>query len=83
VISSRDGAAFDVLAVMSKFMAVAMPMVELIRSATQNPARALRQPELGSLVPGRTGDATILHQVDGRFNHVDGLCCTNHQGFPA
>ena len=61
-----DGPAFDVLAVMSKFMALGMPMVEVIRSSTQNPARALRRPELGSLTPGTPGDATILQQVEGR-----------------
>lgn len=66
-----DGPAYDVLAVMSKFMALGMPLDEVIRSATQNPARALRRPELGSLTPGTPGDATILQQVEGRFEHVD------------
>ncbi len=66
-----DGPAFDVLAVMSKFMALGMPMIEVIRAATQNPARALRRPELGSLKPGTPGDATILELATGRFEHVD------------
>lgn len=66
-----DGPAHDVLAVMSKFMALGMPMTEVIRAATQNPARALRRPELGSLIPGTPGDATILELAAGRFEHVD------------
>ncbi len=66
-----DGPAFDVLAVMSKFMALGMPMIEVIRAATQNPARALRRPELGSLKPGTPGDAAILELATGRFEHVD------------
>ncbi len=66
-----DGPSFDVLAVMSKFMALGMPMIEVIRAATQNPARALRRPELGSLKPGTPGDATILELATGRFEHVD------------
>jgi dihydroorotase len=66
-----DGPAHDVLAVMSKFMALGMPMTEVIRAATQNPARALRRPELGSLIPGTPGDATILELAAGRFKHVD------------
>lgn len=66
-----DGPAHDVLAVMSKFMALGMPMTEVIRAATQNPARALRRPELGSLIPGTPGDATILELEAGRFEHVD------------
>jgi len=66
-----DGPAHDVLAVMSKFMALGMPLTEVIRATTQNPARALRRPELGSLKPGTPGDATILELADGRFEHVD------------
>lgn len=66
-----DGPAHDVLAVMSKFMALGMPLTEVIRATTQNPARALRRPELGSLKPRTPGDATILELADGRFEHVD------------
>lgn len=66
-----DGPAYDVLAVMSKFMALGMPLTEVIRAATQNPARALRRPELGSLKPGTPGDATVLDLRAGSFEHVD------------
>lgn len=66
-----DGPAYDVLAVMSKFMALGMSLTEVIRATTQNPARALRRPELGSLTPGTPGDATILELAGGRFEHVD------------
>lgn len=66
-----DGPAYDVLAVMSKFLALGMPLVEVIRAATQNPARALLRPELGSLKPGTPGDATVLDLRAGKFEHVD------------
>lgn len=66
-----DGPAHDVLAVMSKFMALGMTLTEVIRATTQNPARALRRPELGSLAPGSSGDATVLELAEGRFEHVD------------
>lgn len=66
-----DGPAHDVLAVMSKFMALGMSLTEVIRATTQNPARALRRPELGSLKPGTPGDATVLELAEGRFEHVD------------
>lgn len=66
-----DGPAHDVLAVMSKFMALGMPLTEVIRATTQNPARALRRPELGSLRTGSPGDATVLELAQGRFEHVD------------
>lgn len=66
-----DGPAYDVLAVMSKFMALGMPLTEVIRAATENPARALRRPELGSLAVGTPGDVTILDLADLRMDHVD------------
>ena len=66
-----DGPAHDVLAVMSKFMALGMSLTEVIRATTRNPACALRRPELGSLKPGTPGDATVLELAEGRFEHVD------------
>lgn len=66
-----DGPAHDVLAVMSKFLALGMSLTEVIRATTQNPARALRRPELGSLRIGTPGDATVLELATGRFDHVD------------
>ncbi len=66
-----DGPAFDVLAVMSKFMALGMSLTEVIRATTQNPANALRRPEIGSLRVGTPGDATILELSDRPMEHVD------------
>lgn len=66
-----DGPAYDVLAVMSKFMALGMPLTEVIRATTANPARALRRPELGSLTVGTSGDATVLELADRPMDHVD------------
>lgn len=66
-----DGPAHDVLAVMSKFMALGMPLTEVIRATTANPARALRRPELGTLAIGTPGDATVLELADVRREHVD------------
>lgn len=66
-----DGPAHDVLAVMSKFLALGMPLGEVIRAVTANPARAVRREELGTLRPGAVGDATILRLEDRRVRHVD------------
>lgn len=68
---SVDGPAYDVLAVMSKFMALGMPLVEVIRAATQNPARALRRNDLGTLRPGAAGDATVIDLREEPAEHVD------------
>lgn len=70
-ILSKDGPAHDLLAVMSKFWCLGMELDDVIRAATETPARALRRPELGSLRPGTPGDATILRIEEGEFDYVD------------
>jgi dihydroorotase len=66
-----DGPAFDLLTTMSKFICLGMPLVEVIRSATENPAKALRRPDLGSFKQGSAGDASIVAIEDGVFDYVD------------
>jgi dihydroorotase len=66
-----DGPAHDVLAVMSKFVALGMPLAEVVRTVTENPAKALRREYIGTLRPGSAGDATILELRSGDFEHVD------------
>lgn len=66
-----DGPAFDVLAVMSKFMALGMSLTDVIAATTINPAKALRCPELGTFAVGAAGDATVLELCEGEFSHTD------------
>ncbi len=66
-----DGPAHDVLAVMSKFVALGMPLVEVVRAVTENPAKALRREDIGTLRSASAGDATILELRSGDFEHVD------------
>lgn len=68
-----DGPAHDVLAVMSKFMALGMTLTEVIAATTANPARALRRDDIGTLRVGAAGDATILVEAAGSFVHTDVL----------
>ncbi|PVE24422.1 amidohydrolase/deacetylase family metallohydrolase [Microvirga sp. KLBC 81] len=68
-----DGPAFDLLTTMSKFLCLGMPLDEVIRAATQNPALALRRPELGTFKSGSAGDASILELQDGAFDYVDSV----------
>jgi dihydroorotase len=70
---SVNGPAFDVLAVMSKFMALGMTLEEVITATTAAPARALRREDIGTLRVGAAGDATILDEVRGRFLHTDAM----------
>ncbi len=66
-----DGPAYDLLEVMSKFLALGMPLNDVIRAATSNPAAAMRRTELGSLAPGSAGDASVIELRKGSFTHVE------------
>jgi dihydroorotase len=68
-----DGPAYDVLAVMSKFMALGMSVTEVIAATTVNPAKAVRRDDIGTLRVGAAGDATILVEASGSFQHTDVL----------
>ncbi|CAM5762780.1 Deacetylase [Labrys miyagiensis] len=61
------GPAYDQVTTLSKFLALGMPLGEIIAASTVNAARALRRPELGSLKPGSVGDASILSVDEGTF----------------
>jgi dihydroorotase len=66
-----DGPAFDLLTTLSKFLCLGMPLADVIKAATENPAKALKRPELGTFKPGSVGDASILELQDGAFDYVD------------
>ncbi|KMO16901.1 amidohydrolase/deacetylase family metallohydrolase [Methylobacterium platani] len=66
-----EGPAFDLLTTMSKFLCLGMPLVEVIRAATDNPARALTRADLGTFRTGAAGDASVLSLDSGRFDYVD------------
>ncbi|MCF3932050.1 amidohydrolase/deacetylase family metallohydrolase [Acuticoccus sp. M5D2P5] len=66
-----DGPAHDLLAVMSKFLALGMDLTDVIRCSTENPAKIIRRPELGSLKVGTPGDATVLELRHEPVEHVD------------
>ena len=68
-----DGPAFDLITTMSKFLSIGMPLADVVRCATSEPARALRRPELGALKPGGPGDASLLRREQGAFEFVDSI----------
>lgn len=58
---------------MSKFLALGLPVEEVVASVTSRAAAALgRSEEIGSLAPGMAGDAAVLDIEEGRFTFVDG-----------
>ena len=61
----------DMLGVVNKLMALGVPLDELIRRSTWNPARAIGQTQLGNLSVGSTADLAVLRLESGAFGLLD------------
>jgi dihydroorotase len=57
--------------VMSKFLAMGVPLEDVIRRSTVNPAQEIHRPELGTLTVGRDADIAVLQVLKGRFGYMD------------
>ncbi len=62
-----DGPAHDQVTTLSKFLALGMPLSDVIAASTVTAAKALNRPDLGTFKPGSAGDASILSLEDGDF----------------
>jgi dihydroorotase len=70
-IGSMNSGMKDMLNLMSKFLAMGMPLKDVIRASTWNPAREIKHEELGNLSPGSPADVSVLRLVDGDFGFQD------------
>ena len=70
---SIKGLAYDQLVTLSKFLHLGMELKDIIAASTTGPAKAIRRPDLGALLPGNIGDATILKIDNTRTDYVDSL----------
>jgi dihydroorotase len=61
----------DLPTTVSKFLNLGMSLEEAIARVTCNAARALREPQLGTLGPGSPADVTVLSLHEGSFSFVD------------
>jgi dihydroorotase len=68
---SIDGPAFDLLTTMSKFLCLGVDLGTVIKLSTQNPAAAIKRPDLGTLRIGAVGEATVIEQKTGKFDYTD------------
>ena len=57
--------------VMSKFLAMGVPLQDLIRRSTVNPAQEIHRPDLGTLSVGKEADIAVLEQLNGHFSYID------------
>ena len=57
--------------IMSKMMAMGLPLNDVIRMTTVNPANEIKHPELGNLDVGAGADVAVLRLRSGDFGFVD------------
>jgi dihydroorotase len=57
--------------VMSKFLAMGVPLDDVIRRSTVNPANEIRRPQLGTLSVGADADMAVLELMKGHFSYID------------
>ncbi len=57
--------------VMSKFLAMGVPLEDVIRRSTVNPASEIHRPELGTLSVGKEADIAVLELKKGHFSYID------------
>ena len=69
---SMNGTMMDMLTTMSKFLVMGVPLNEVVRQSTDNPARMIQHRELGHLSPGAEADIAVLRVMDGKFGYADG-----------
>lgn len=61
----------DILDLMSKFLAIGMPLEQVVTANTWNAARAIKQEQLGNLSPGAVADVAVLRLETGDFGFAD------------
>lgn len=66
-----EGPAYDQVTTLSKFLALGMPINDVIAASTVNAAKALQRPELGTFKIGSPGDASVLELRSGQFSLED------------
>ncbi len=61
----------DMLNVMSKYLAIGMPLRDVLTRATWYPAKSIGRTDLGNLSPGHTADIAVIKLEEGNFGYVD------------
>jgi dihydroorotase len=57
--------------VMNKILALGVPLNEVIRESTTNPATQIGHPELGQIAVGSVADIAVLRLDHGNFGFAD------------
>lgn len=68
---SMNAGVKDMANVMSKILHLGVPLDEVIRMSTWNPAKQIKKPQLGNLDVGAEADIAVLRMDRGKFGFVD------------
>jgi dihydroorotase len=63
--------AISMVNVMSKFLAMGVPLQTVIQESTVNPAREIHRPDLGTLSVGSVADIAVLQELHGKYSYSD------------
>jgi dihydroorotase len=61
----------DIVNLMSKFLALGMPLKDVVVRTTWNPAKEIKQDHLGHLSVGAPADVAVLRLEKGKFGFLD------------
>jgi dihydroorotase len=68
---SMNGGMKNMTTIMSDILNLGSPFDEVIRMSTWNPAKEIKQPQLGNLDPGSEADIAVLRVDHGDFGFLD------------
>lgn len=68
---SMNGSMMDMPTTMSKMLALGVPLGEVVRESTVNPAVMIGRPELGHLSVGAPADIAVWQLLQGDFGFMD------------
>jgi dihydroorotase len=70
-VGSATGVMLNLPNVMNKILALGVPLNEVIRESTTNPATEIGHPELGQIAVGSVADIAVLRVDQGTFGFAD------------
>ena len=68
---SMNQALCDMPTLLAKFLAMGMPLKEVVLRATWNPAQVIHHPEVGHLTAGSAADIAVWRVIEGPFGFSD------------
>jgi dihydroorotase len=70
-VGSMNAGMKDLVNIMSKFLALGMPLTDVVLRSTWNPAKQIKLEHLGNLSVGAPADVAVLRLEKGKFGFLD------------